>query len=97
MQPLQTTLLCCNRVFNEKGISRHIAGYHKDLIGKDVTKRLTSPLWEIFQSNNQERKIETMQEVLGYMKLYAKNEEIYKRTLGLCRFYISEMRMLCRV
>ena len=45
LEHMTTTLLCMNRKLGEKGLSRKIAGFHKDLLVEDVMNRLVTIHW----------------------------------------------------
>ena len=41
---LRTIMFCLNRILGEPGLSRKIAGYHKDLLVDDVKLRIESTI-----------------------------------------------------
>jgi hypothetical protein len=86
LEQLQTTLLCCNCVLKERGFSRLIAGFHKDLLQEDVIERLTL----LNKSKNKlrvddETRIPLVREIYYYMTLFAKYEKVYCMGLRYCR------------
>jgi hypothetical protein len=86
LELLQTTLLCCNRVFQERGISRIVAGFHKDLLRDDISTRLEYidglvPGYSHVYEGSEKRAME----YTHFMKYYVNDEEIFHQTLfSLC-------------
>jgi hypothetical protein len=86
---MQTALLCSNRLFQEQGISRLIASYHKDLLQQDdVLKRIDFIFKRPLSTATTE---EWAMELIQYMTYYVKTEKIYHKALGALEEMVSTM------
>ena len=94
---MQTTLLCMNRKLEEKGLSRVIAGFHKDLSADDVMARLETIHVDAATSALAPTEATSIcQEIFHYIHYFKSNGEIISKSCSI--FYTlaeSDMHSEC--
>lgn len=79
---LSTTLLCSNRALHEQGLSRLIAGFHKDLLAHDVLERLDQLRALPTTSTNHDVLV---RELTEYLRFYSNHTAIIAKILALLK------------